>query len=96
MFVKLSSAGVASLEDADNFKAFKIVAEGHGATAAPGLSSIGRLDGEHVWVDPGWLKVNGRPDDAGWIAGLDKMLAYAKTAGWVDDHGAVRAHIETL
>jgi hypothetical protein len=92
MFIKISAATPATLEDPDNFKAFKVV-----TSATPpedAFASFGRLDGGHVWVNPAWLKANGRPDDANWLAGLDKMLSYAKSAGWLDDTGAVRAHIE--
>ncbi len=92
MFIKIPPDGPATLEDPDNFKAFKVIT--HAAAPASAYATIGRLDGDHVWVNPGWLKTNGRGDDANWLAGLDKMLNYAKTAGWLDDTGAVRAHIE--
>jgi hypothetical protein len=90
MFINLPTAGPATLEDVDNFKAFKIV------TSAPdaAFAQIGRRDGAHGWVNVAWLKAHGRPDDAGWIAGLDNMLAYAAAAGWIDESGAVRGHIE--
>jgi hypothetical protein len=91
MFIEIPPSGPATLEDVDNFKAFKVVAAG----AAPAaFAEIGRLDGDHVWVSTAWLKANGRSDDASWLAGLDKMLSYAKGAGWLDDSGGVRAHIE--
>jgi len=32
--------------------------------------------------------------DAGWDEGFAAMLAFAGTEGWIDDDGAVRAHIE--
>jgi hypothetical protein len=92
MFIKISAAAPATLEDPDNFKAFKVVASAGAPDSA--FAAFGRLDGDHAWVDPAWLKANGRPDDANWLAGLDKMLGYAKGAGWLDDTGAVRAHIE--
>jgi len=92
MIIKIPLNGVATLDDPDNFKAFKIVASA--AAPASRFAPIGRLDGEHVWVHTSWLKANGKPDDAAWLAGLDKMLGYAKGAGWLDETGAVRAHIE--
>jgi hypothetical protein len=93
MFIKIPASGPATLEDVDNFKAFKVVTS---AAAPAAFAEIGRLDGEHVWVDTAWLKSNGRPDDESWLAGLDKMLGYAKGAGWLDESGAVRAHIEIV
>lgn len=92
MFINIPASGPAVLEDAENFKAFKIVAAA-GAPAAA-FAEIGRLDSDHVWVSTAWLKANGKPEDGNWLAGLDKMLGYAKGAGWLDDSGAVRAHIE--
>jgi hypothetical protein len=32
--------------------------------------------------------------DAGWDEGFVAMLAYAGAEGWIDDDGAVRAHVE--
>lgn len=32
--------------------------------------------------------------DGGWDEGLAGMLAHAGTEGWIDDNGAVRAHVE--
>jgi hypothetical protein len=91
MFITIPPSGPATLEDIDNFKAFKVITA---ATASGAFAELGRLDGDHVWVSTAWLKANGRPEDANWLAGLDKMLGYAKGAGWLDDSGAVRAHIE--
>jgi hypothetical protein len=90
MIVRIPASGTAILEDVDNFEAFKIIA------AAPdtAFAELGRRDGAHVWVDIAWLKANGRPDDMNWLAGLDKMLAYAEASGWIDESGAVRGHIE--
>jgi hypothetical protein len=92
MIIKITAAGAATLEDADNFKAFKVVSA---AAPAAAFAAVGRLDGDHVWVNPAWLKAHGRSDDSDWLTGLEKMLNYAKGAGWLDERGAVRAHIET-
>jgi hypothetical protein len=32
--------------------------------------------------------------DAGWDEGFNAMLAYAGSEGWIDDDGALRAHVE--
>jgi hypothetical protein len=95
MFIKLSSAGAATLEESDNFKAFKVVSEVAPEHAAAALGGAGKIDGEHAWIEPAWLRQSG-PDDAAWRAGLEKMLEYAGKSGWVNGAGAVRAHIEWL
>jgi hypothetical protein len=93
MFVKISSSGAVSLEDVDNFRAFKLVSEVGPALPEAALADVGRIDGDHVWIDAAWLRRNGRPDDEAWLAGFQKMTDYAKSAGWTDDQGAIRAHI---
>jgi hypothetical protein len=95
MFINLN-AGTATLEDVDNFKAFKVTTSLKPAEITVALATAGRVEGTHIWINAAWLKAHGRPNDAAWLAGLNKMLDYAKGAGWVDEHGAVRAHIETL
>jgi len=93
MFIKLT-AGAATLEDADNFRAFNVKTDLNTSEQLAALKGVGRLDGGHVWVDPAWLRAHGRPGDAEWLSGLAKMLDYAKSAGWVDEAGGIRAHIE--
>jgi hypothetical protein len=86
--------GTATLEDIDNFKAFKVKTSLPPMAIAGALATAGRFDGEHAWIYAAWLKEHGRPGDSAWLANLDKMLDYAKGAGWTDEHGAVRAHLE--
>ena len=46
-----------------------------------------------VMIDIARLRSAG-PDDDAWRSGLDGMVAYAGTKGWLDDDGThVRAHI---
>lgn len=93
MLINLT-ADSATLEDIDNFKAFKVTTNLPPAAVASAIASAGRIDGAHAWINTAWLQAHGRANDPNWLAGLDKMLDYAKGAGWVDEHGAVRAHIE--
>lgn len=95
MIVRIDSSNPPALEDIDNFRAFKLVCASPRASCAQALAQVGRADGDHVWVDAGWLRANGRAD-ADWQAGLDKMIDYAAGAGWVDDSGAIRAHVEDV
>jgi hypothetical protein len=70
-----------SLEDPDDFKGFKLVVE-RVEHAHVGVDEIKRLAGE------------ARAGDAAWLEQLEGMLAYARSKGWVDESGAVRAHVE--
>jgi len=83
---------VPRLADIDNFRALKVVV---GGGEMPPLDSVGRVDGDHVWLDRGWLETHGRPADPDWARAFAGMIGYAEKSGWVDDSGAIRAHIET-
>ena len=71
--------------------------------AALAETGIGRdrVTGDAL-LPPGVLKslaadaagADGYELDAGWVEGFAAMLAYAGTEGWIDDDGAVRAHVE--
>ncbi|HEY6760385.1 MAG TPA: hypothetical protein VI318_12880, partial [Baekduia sp.] len=85
------------LIDADDFKDFRVVA--HGAPDALSLAAstaqIGRAEGaEHVFVTvPALCRMAGiRAEQSAWRADLERMLDVAQRHGWVDAHGAVRAH----
>jgi hypothetical protein len=93
MIITIGAQNSPSLDDADNFRAFKVVCEAERDSCAAQFSQVGRLDGDHLWVDPEWIRRNGRTD-GDWLAGLDKMIAYAGSSGWTDASGAIRAHIE--
>ncbi len=95
MIVMVNPSGDVALEDQDNFKAFKVISAIPVNQAEDSLKAVGRLDGGHLWVSRAWLESNGSQDEA-WRSGLRKMIDYAASAGWVDDAGAVRAHIEIV
>lgn len=70
---------VVEVREPDDFTAFKMVIE------VP----------EHAWVEPAFLtELAGRCDDEQWRQDLAGMLAHAKSKGWCDDAGRVRAHVE--
>jgi hypothetical protein len=79
------------LEDIDNFRALKVVLT---AGELPPLDLVGRVDGDYVWLDRAWLETHGRPADPDWTQAFVGMIGYAEKSGWVDDSGAIRAHIE--
>ena len=67
------------LLDPDDFTSFRVV------LVAPA----------HLWLDPATLTdLAGRADDDDWRAQLARMVAYAGSKGWLDEHGRVRAHVE--
>jgi len=83
MYIQLdltSVPPVVTLHEADDFTAFKVVAD------LP----------DHAWVGREALTQLAGPkaDDPEWREGLDKMLAYADSKGWTNDAGAIRAHVE--
>lgn len=49
-----------------------------------------------TWVDPELLRAvaGERGADPHWRAQLDGMLEYAGAKGWLDETGAVQAHVE--
>jgi hypothetical protein len=86
----------ASVEDPGNLR--QLHAEFRGvnddaADAALAAAGLGRVDGDHAWLDAGPLRAAG-DGSAAWAAGFDAMLAYAASKGWASADGTrVRAHI---
>ena len=63
--------------------------------AAVEAAGAGSVTGDgHVALDPGWLRAAGPDGDRTWSEGFDAMVGYARSKGWVDDAGAIRAHVE--
>ena len=96
MIIRVTAAG-AVLEGADDFKRFKLLAAPglEGAALQQALGAAARLEGEHAWVSPEWLRAaSGQAAVPAWQEGFGQMLAYAGRSGWVNAAGEVRAHIE--
>ena len=102
MFVKLSAAGNVTLEDRDNFRAFKLVVEGglnKLDTARRALSGTAELpDQATAWIFEQALRQ--RPEvakDTAWQSNLGAMIEKAKPHGWIDEQKkAIKAHVEWL
>ena len=100
MFVKLSITGQVTLEDRDNFRAFKLVIEGEPARldqAKRALANIAEIEDQtHAWIFEQGLRQ--RPEvagDATWQGNLGTMMEKAKPHGWIDEQKkAIKAHIE--
>ena len=100
MFVKVSANGSVALEDAGNFRAFKVVVEGSPATidaVRRALAGAAELpDQATAWVSEAalrrWPSV---ANDAAWQQSLGAMIEKARPHGWIDDtRKAIKAHIE--
>ncbi len=52
-------------------------------------------DHAHLWVDPRNLRqlAGHWANDDEWNTRFEAMIAYARTKGWTDAHGMIRAHL---
>ena len=100
MFLKVPAAATVTLEDANNFRSFKVVVALPPAdleTVRSALSGIATLpDRDTAWVSEqalrSWREVAG---DATWQDALSAMIAKARPHGWIDDaNKAIKAHVE--
>jgi hypothetical protein len=88
------------LVEPDDFGAFKLIArapEMDRERLEPAIERLGRLTADgHVVVDVTAVKAlaGERGTEPRWLASLDGMLEYAGAHGWLDDEGAIRAHVE--
>ena len=102
MFVKLSVTGSVTLEDRDNFRAFKLVVEGGPERleqARRALTNTAELpDDKNAWIYEQTLRQ--RPEvaqDPTWQNNLGTMIEKAKPHGWIDEQKrAIKAHIEWM
>ena len=100
MFVKVSATGAVTLQDHDNFRAFKLVVEGDAARLEDARRSLAGtaelLDSSHAWIFEQALRQ--RPEVAqnqAWQGNLGTMIEKARPHGWIDDQRkAIKAHIE--
>ena len=100
MFVKVSATSTITLEDRNNFRAFKLVVTGNPAkidTTRMSLAGIAELPDETTaWISEialrGW---DGVAQDQAWQQSLSAMIEKAKPHGWIDEtRKAIKAHIE--
>ena len=100
MFVKLATDGRVTLEDRDNFRAFKLVVEGSPVrldAVRRALAGTAEVPNHALaWISEvalrRWPEV---AQDAAWQQNLGTMIEKARPHGWIDEvRKAVRAHIE--
>ena len=100
MFIKISADGSVTLEERNNFRAFKITVEGspskidHARRALMGVADVS--DKDTAWVFEAALRK--RPEvaqDDAWQRSCDLMIEKAKPHGWIDERRrAIKAHVE--
>jgi hypothetical protein len=97
MYVLIDKLGKPQLQDCDNFKAFKVVAEismnglEHAFAVERELGSF--ADGQHVWISEHWLRSQGSSRGEDWLRKFEDMIVYARSKGWVENQ-KIRAHLE--
>lgn len=98
MFVKVSADRSVSLEDRDNFRAFKLVVTGNASKlddVRKALAGVAELpDEQTAWISEAALRRMPGVNDA-WQQNLSAMIEKAKPHGWIDEtRKAIKAHIE--
>ena len=97
MRLHLTSSGNVAMRDPTDFRRLDVLVDAQSEDQlARSIARIGkRADEGHVWIAPAVLRFLSfhHAGEPLWEAGFAGMLAFAAKAGWVDEHGAVRAHI---
>jgi hypothetical protein len=100
MIIKVAADRTVSLEEPDNFRAFKMVIAGKPAALADfrlALTSVAELiDADTAWVSAEALRrmPNVEGNEA-WQQGFATMMEKARPYGWIDEaRGAIKAHVE--
>jgi hypothetical protein len=99
MFLKVVAANQVELEDASNFRSFKVVVAMSNAdleTVRRALSSIALLpERDTAWVYESALRAwRGLASDLAWQDQLTAMIEKARPHGWIDDaNKTIKAHV---
>ncbi len=94
MYIQVDQSGPVTLADADNFRAFSVVCNGNRENVGAALAGYGTVDGEHAWLEADAVKSLAGDVGEQWHTDFDNMISYARSKGWTDESGRVRAHIE--
>ena len=100
MYLKLSATGELTLEDRDNFGAFKFVAAGDSRNLGPVRKAVAGTaelpDAETAWILEDALRHwPGVENDDAWQWNFSEMIEKARPHGWIDDaRKAIKAHVE--
>jgi hypothetical protein len=94
MFVTVGTGSPPQLQDPTNFRELKVLWDLETPLANRGIAPAGHVAGEHVWLDPAWLREQGQIYGLEWEKSFVAMIDYARDKGWTNVDGLVRAHIE--
>lgn len=100
MHLSVHATNDITLDDEQNFRAFKVVIRIPDATleeARVALAGVATLpDRETAWVSAEALRQwRGVKDNAEWQMQFDAMMQEAKPHGWIDEaNNAIKAHVE--
>ena len=100
MHLSVHATNDITLDDEQNFRAFKVVIRIPEATleeARVALSGVATMpDRETAWVSAEALRQwRGVKDNADWQSNFDAMIEKAKPHGWIDEtNNAIKAHVE--
>lgn len=99
MRIVLNAGAAPRLEGAADFKRFAIALDpaldADRATAVAPVADI--ADADHAWVRADAVRaMSPLAGTADWESGFAAMIGFARTHGWIDDQGRIRAHIERL
>jgi hypothetical protein len=95
MIVRITAAGL-DLQEAEDFTAFSATSELEDAELASTLESLGGAvagEGTHVWLPAEALTAAAPSASPAWLEQFDGMVAYARSKGWTDEAGRLRAHV---
>jgi hypothetical protein len=102
MIISVHATNDVTLDEAQNFRAFKVVINIPDATleeARVALAGTATMpDRDTAWVSVEALRQwRGVKDDAEWQKNLDTMIEKAKPHGWIDEaNNAIKAHVEWI
>jgi hypothetical protein len=100
MIISVHATNDITLDDANDFRAFKVVVNIPDATleeARVALAGLATLpDRDTAWVSADALRAwRSVKDDAEWQKGFETMIEKAKPQGWIDEaNKAIKAHVE--
>ena len=98
MLIRIGKDGTAALEDPADFRRFSIRFDAGARGCAPADAALARLarpDGDVAWVMPDALAAMApQAAEPAWQQGFAGMVAFARSRGWVDAAGRIRAHVE--